>query len=333
VICALLIHLGAAAGALAATSTGTIGMPWPSAGAEQNLGVRSIPVGRRGGSSGAASVVCTTVNGSAVAGRDFTAVNHVISWASGDGADKNCGVTISNVTPFTGMRAFYVRLSKATGAKLGTSQTLVVIYGDKDSGLVLLSASAYTATQKAGSVTITVDRTNGASGPASVSYATANGSAVAGSNYTSVGGTISWKNGDSSPKTFAIPLSTKAFSGSKTIAVALAGAEGANLGSTKSAIVTITGSAAAPSATGSAALSWTAPTQNTDGTPVTDLTGYNIYYGKSPSALTSVISVSGPSSHTYNIGNLASGTWYFGVRAYNGQAEESSMSTVVSKGI
>src|SRR3979490_554174 len=91
----LLIYLGAsighgAAATAASAATGTIGMSWPSAGAAQNLGVRSVPVARRGGSSGAASVQCTTVNGSAVAGKDFIANNSVLTWASGDGADKYC---------------------------------------------------------------------------------------------------------------------------------------------------------------------------------------------------------------------------------------------------
>jgi hypothetical protein len=130
-----------------------------------------------------------------------------------------------------------------------------------------------------------------------------------------------------------IPISTAtSFTGSKTVAVALAGAEGANMGSTKSAIVTITGAASTPApATGSATVSWTAPTHNMDGSPVTDLTGYNIYYGKSPTALTSVVAVNNPASGSYTISKLASGTWYFGVRAYNGQADESALSSIVSK--
>src|ERR1700692_1929734 len=94
--------LSGGAAALASTATGAISMSWATAGAEQNLGVRLIAVNRRGGSLGAASALCSTVNDTAAAGRDFTAVNQVITWASGDGADKWCNVTISNATPFTG---------------------------------------------------------------------------------------------------------------------------------------------------------------------------------------------------------------------------------------
>ncbi len=336
IVATLLVYFGISmTGSAAIAATGAIGMSWAKVGAEQNLGVRAIAVNRRGGASGAASVHCTTVNNTAVAGKDFTAINRVISWANGDGADKECNVTLSDATPFTGQKTFYIRLSGASGAPLGTqSETMVTIYGNKDAGIVSLSAATYTVTQKAGSATITVNRTVNRSGGASVSYATANGTATAGTNYTAVKGSVSWGDRDMAPKTFVIPISTAtSFTGSKTVAVALAGAEGANMGSIKSAIVTITGAAATPApVTGSATVSWTAPTHNMDGSPVTDLTGYNIYYGKSATALTSVIAVNNPASGSYTISKLASGTtWYFGVRAYNGQADESALSSVVSK--
>jgi hypothetical protein len=141
------ISLTGSAAFAAGAATGTIAMSWGTVGAEQNLGVRAIAVNRRGGASGAASVRCTTVNNTAVAGKDFTAINKVLTWASGDGADQDCNVTISDATPFTGQKTFYIRLSDASGAPLGTqSQTTVTIYGNQGGGLVSLSAATYTAT-------------------------------------------------------------------------------------------------------------------------------------------------------------------------------------------
>src|SRR5882762_1809243 len=272
VIALSLIFFGASlsSGAAARAATGTLGMSWPTAGAEQNLGVRLIAVNRRGGASGAASVLCTTVSSTAVAGKDFTAVNRVVTWANGNSADKWCDVTISNATPFTGQKTFYVKLSNPTGAPLGVSLTKVTIYGDKGGGLVSLSAATYTAAQSGGSVKITVNRTGGSSGGASVSYATANNTAIAGTNYTSERGGLSWGNGDAAPKSFVIPISNATpFSGTKKLAVAIAGAEGASLGTTRSAIVSINGNSttAAPSVSisasptsvasgGSSTLSW-----------------------------------------------------------------------------
>src|SRR5258708_5432235 len=203
-----LVFFGASlgSGAAARAATGTLGMSWATAGAEQNLGVRLIAVNRRGGASGAASVLCTTVNNTAVAGKDFTAVNRVVTWASGNAADKWCNVTISNATPFTGQKTFYVKLSSPTGAPLGVSSTQVTIYGDKGGGLVSLSAATYTAAQSAGSVKITVNRTGGSSGGASVEYPTANSTPIAGTKYTSHTRTGRRGHGDAPPQDFATPL-------------------------------------------------------------------------------------------------------------------------------
>jgi hypothetical protein len=85
--------------------------------------------------------------------------------------------------------------------------------------------------------------------------------------------------------------------------------------------------------TGSATLSWTAPTQNIDGTPLTNLAGYHIYYGTSAGSLSKVVTIASPTATSYTIGNLTSATWYFGVTAYSSTGEESAVSNVGSKTI
>ncbi len=84
---------------------------------------------------------------------------------------------------------------------------------------------------------------------------------------------------------------------------------------------------------GSANLSWTAPTQNTDGTPLTDLAGYVIYYGTSADALTQTIQVSNPGTNSYVIGNLGAGTYYFAIEAYTTAGTQSALSAIGSKTI
>ncbi len=86
-------------------------------------------------------------------------------------------------------------------------------------------------------------------------------------------------------------------------------------------------------ATGSATLSWVAPTQNTDGTSLGNLAGYRIVYGTSSSALNQTITISNPSVTSYVVEQLASGTWYFAVKAYTSAGAESSQSNVASKTI
>ena len=54
---------------------------------------------------------------------------------------------------------------------------------------------------------MTVNRTGGSSGAVSVSYATADGTAVASSDYSATSGTLQWADGDASSQSFAVPIS------------------------------------------------------------------------------------------------------------------------------
>ena len=91
--------------------------------------------------------------------------------------------------------------------------------------------------------------------------------------------------------------------------------------------------AGANAATGSADVSWTPPTTNTDGSTLTNLAGYRIYYGTSSSALTEVVDISNIGVTDYVIGGLGTGTWYFAVKAYNSAGTESSLSNIATKTI
>ena len=83
----------------------------------------------------------------------------------------------------------------------------------------------------------------------------------------------------------------------------------------------------------SATLSWTPPTQNTDGSTINDLAGYRIQYGTSPSALSQTIQVANAGLATYVVTGLSAGTWFFSVKAYNSGGAESANSAIVSKTI
>jgi len=89
----------------------------------------------------------------------------------------------------------------------------------------------------------------------------------------------------------------------------------------------------APGNLGSATLSWDAPTENTNGTPLTDLAGYTIYYGSSPGSLTQTISVADASATSYVVDNLSSGSYYFAVAADATDGTQSAQSSVGSKTI
>ena len=76
-------------------------------------------------------------------------------------------------------------------------------------------------------------------------------------------------------------------------------------------------------------LSWVAPTQNTDGSALTNLAGYHILYGTSAGNLNQSVQVANPGLTTYVLGNLASGTWYFSVNDYTTAGTVSAISNIV----
>ncbi len=84
---------------------------------------------------------------------------------------------------------------------------------------------------------------------------------------------------------------------------------------------------------GSATVSWTSPTQNTDGSALTNLAGYRILYGTSSNNLNQSVQVSNAGLGSYVVEDLTQGTWYFIVKAYTSTGIESDASNVASKTI
>jgi uncharacterized repeat protein (TIGR02543 family) len=73
-------------------------------------------------------------------------------------------------------------------------------------GEVGFSSETYTVSEGSGSAVITIDRNGGTMGAVSVDYATSDGTAIAGADYTAALGTLSWADGDGNSKTFNVPL-------------------------------------------------------------------------------------------------------------------------------
>ena len=77
-------------------------------------------------------------------------------------------------------------------------------------------------------------------------------------------------------------------------------------------------------------INWQPPTENTDGSALTNLSGYNIHYGTQSGNYTQTISVSNPGLATYVVDNLSPGTYYFAVAAVNSSGTESPPSSEVT---
>ena len=108
-------------------------------------------------------------------------------------------------------------------------------------GVVSLSAPSYSVREGDGTITISALRTGGSSGAVDVTYATVDGTAVTGADYVASVGGLSWADGDTSSKTFVVPILTDTVAeGSETFTVELRNPRGgATLGSPGSATVTI----------------------------------------------------------------------------------------------
>jgi hypothetical protein len=80
------------------------------------------------------------------------------------------------------------------------------------------------------------------------------------------------------------------------------------------------------SALGNVTLSWVAPTENSDGSPLNDLAGYKIYYGKSSGVYDHEIRLDNPGLTTYVVENLVPDTYFFAAQAFNSAGVDSTFS-------
>lgn len=79
-------------------------------------------------------------------------------------------------------------------------------------------------------------------------------------------------------------------------------------------------------ADGLVTLSWVAPSENSDGSPLMDLAGYTIYYRKTPGAYTHEFRIENPGTTTFVVEQLSPATYYFAATAFNSMGVESDFS-------
>jgi len=168
----------------------------------------AITLTRTGGSSGAVSVTVTPSSGTALATTDFNSAAITVNFANGE-TSKTVTIPIVNDTIDEANETFNLTLSNPTGgATLGTQKTATVTITDNDPlPVISLSASqtiveGFTSPQN---VVYTVTLSNPSSQTITVQYGTANSTALAGSDYTSVTGTLTFNPGVTS-QTITIPI-------------------------------------------------------------------------------------------------------------------------------
>lgn len=137
-----------------------------------------------------------------------------------------------------------------------------------------------------------------------------------------------WANFDTSTGTLSGTPTAAGFFSNISISVT------DGLGSASLTTFNVTVNAASSSSTtGSATLSWTPPTERSDGSALTNLAGYKIRYGTSENELATLVTVDTAGVSSYVVDSLSAGTYYFVISAYDSTGAESRASAVVSKTI
>jgi hypothetical protein len=87
------------------------------------------------------------------------------------------------------------------------------------------------------------------------------------------------------------------------------------------------------SPTGSATLSWTPPTERVDGTPIGELAGYRVLYGRGSGKYDQAAEIDNPGVTRYVVENLGPGNWFFAVTVKTADGLQSAPSAEVRKRI
>jgi hypothetical protein len=240
---------------------------------------------------------------------------------------NSLGFTITNRPTWASFNTSTGQLSGSpTSSHVGTYSNIVIKVSD---GKVTASLPAFSIQVKSSGSSNTAPRISG----------TPTTSIKAGSAY-SFTPSASDANGDSltftitnKPSWATFSASTGRLSGTPTAAqvgtysnIVIKVSDGKASASLSAFSISVTATA-----NGTASLSWTPPTRNTDGTTLTNLSGYRIYYGTSSSSLNQTVQVNNPSVSTYVIENLSPATYYFAVKSLTSSGAESALSNVASK--
>lgn len=206
-------------------------------------GQLAIKLVRAGNVGTAFTVNFSTMDGTAVAGTDFTGQSNVpVGFAASD-TNKTVNVAIARRTGFQGGRQFGVALSSPTGnvsLSATSTATVGIIEVDPAPPSVGFSAASFPVNEDAGQVTVMLTRTGDAAAAFTVNFSTTDGTALAGTDFTGQANTaVSFAANDTS-KTVNVAVAHRAgFQGSRAFNVVLSSPTGAILDAQSSAAVAI----------------------------------------------------------------------------------------------
>jgi len=236
--------------------------------ADEGTGYLTITVLRSGGSTGTVSVELVTTDDSAISGSDYDALSIVLILPAGQ-ITATTDLLIHDDALYEGDETLNLRLTNIVGdAVLGQVSSSAVTIVDNDpvssSGVVRFSGAAYTSAENAGSVTITVIRSDGSYGDISVDYFTTDGTATAGQDYAETTGTLFMSDQQNSATLEIQILNDESSEPSETFSIGLTNPGNTSIGSIAESVVTIQDDDVSPAPTppsggssgGGGAVSW-----------------------------------------------------------------------------
>ena len=172
-------------------------------------GVAEIDVNRIGGTNNISTVVFnTTTNGTAVPGFDYGALTNVLVTFYPGATNVPIFITISNNSLYEGNQTTVgLSLSNSVGSALyyPSNAELDIVNVASHPGTLLFSPVVYNVHSGDTNAVLTVLRTNGLTDTVTVNYTTTNGSALAGVDYQTTSGTLTFIDGKSN-QTISVTL-------------------------------------------------------------------------------------------------------------------------------
>ena len=179
----------------------------------ENAGSAVITVNRLGGSTGTLKVTLLTADGTAFAGTNYTGISTNLQWNNTDATPRNIVIPVRDDGVVTSNVFAYLRLTNSIVNNINTSVPLsfggtnatLTINNIDSAGSVQFSSPTYSVKKYGGYALIPVTRTGGSIGTVTFGYKTINGTALAGSSYSTTAGTLTFTNGQVSAS-FNVPI-------------------------------------------------------------------------------------------------------------------------------
>ena len=213
----------------------TVGFTVSSTTVNEGAGTLNVQVSLTGTSANTVTVQYATVDGTAVAPADYTATSGTLTFPPGT-TSQNISITIIDDTIAENPETAYIILSNPQNAILRNNFFIFTI-NDNDGGspaTVSFEFASWTYNETDATATITVLLMGTPSANVSVDFATSDGTATAGLDYTAVSGTLTWLASEAGKtKSFTISiLDDTLIEGTESVNLTLSNPVNATLGST-----------------------------------------------------------------------------------------------------